>query len=539
MKRYTTAALVADSLSLGPHWIYNQAKLERVYPDGITEPQPPLSSYHPRRGAGQLTHYGDQTLWLSRLIDKNGGFDPERWKSVWMENMGSYDGYIDGASRDTMAAGGSKPSTSNDLAGATRIAPLLDLAMSLDETIAAARQQTRLTHGDPGVADAAEFFVRATFAVRDGASLEQALLTAAGEGTYDDLNPTAAIERASNSDPVDYRKASSELGLTCHLPEAFPLTLYFALRPGAEFAGAMSDNGMAGGDTSARAMLLALLFAARDGDVGAPLSDRLRLSQDSPLPEIVPGSNRVSLAGPGGTLAGVLEMPEGTPVAFALFAHCFTCGKDFVPEARITRNLALRGIATLRIDFSGIGKSEGAFAETSFLTNLEDLEVAAAWLARNFAPPSLLVGHSLGGTAALAGAARIESVRAVATIGAPWEPGHVLHLFDQHLDQIRREGEAEVKLAGRPFRVGRRFLDDLEKHDHPEALGGLRGIDVLVMHSPVDNVVSIDNAGEIFQALKHPKSFVSLGDADHLLTREKDTAFVAEVIAAWASRAVG
>lgn len=530
---YTHAALVADAISLGPHWVYNQSKIARLYPDGVTEFTDPASQYHPNRKSGEFTHYGDQTQWLSDLLSEGAGYDAESWRKTWTNRMASYDGYIDGASTDTLASEGQSPSNSNDIAGASRIAPLLDLDLSLDETIAAARSQTSLTHGDPGVIDAAEFFVRSVFAIQEGLSIPEAFDQAAREGSYLELDAPSLLEEARKADPANILKESSRLGLTCHNPEAFPLTLYLALLPGANFRDTISHNGLAGGDTSARAMLLAILFVARDGPVDINLPGK----SDKP-PAIKQGSHRIEIPGPQGILSGVLEWPEGEVRSFALFAHCFTCGKDFLPEKRLTVELAKRGIATLRIDFSGLGKSEGSFEDTSFVTNLEDLIAAADWMRENHGAPELLMGHSLGGAAALAAAARIEETRAVVTIGAPADPAHVTQLFEQAIPEIESEGVAEVKLAGRPFRIGKRFLDDLETHAHDDTLDSLRDVDVLILHSPTDSTVSIDNAGRIYSALKHPKSFVSLTGADHLLTRESDAQFVADLVAVWMGRLV-
>jgi putative redox protein len=238
----------------------------------------------------------------------------------------------------------------------------------------------------------------------------------------------------------------------------------------------------------------------------------------------------------GETLAGRLELPPtGSPRAFALFAHCFTCGKDIAAATRIARALAARGFGVLRFDFTGLGGSDGDFANTSFTSNVEDLVAAAAWLRAHHRAPDLLVGHSLGGAAVLVAAPRIPEVDAVATIGAPSDVGHVAHLFAAHRDEIQREGCRIVEIAGRPFPISRRFVEDLAGH---RLLTGLDTIGkaVLVMHSPIDEVVGIDHARRLYQALRHPKSFVTLDDADHLLRDPKDAEYVAEVLAAWASR---
>lgn len=238
-------------------------------------------------------------------------------------------------------------------------------------------------------------------------------------------------------------------------------------------------------------------------------------------------------------LAGVLELPEhGEPKAFGLFAHCFTCGKDFIPQKRISRALSRLGIATLRFDFGGLGASDGQFAETSFLTNLDDLMAAAAWLGTHYRSPELLVGHSLGGAAVLAVAGRLPELRAVAMIGAPADPAHVLHLFSGQKAAILDQGEADVELGGRSVRIGRKFIEDLEIFHHKSLLQKLRGLDILILHSPNDTVVSIDNAAENFALLKHPKSFVSLAGADHLLLDPEDAEFVASLIEVWARRSL-
>ncbi len=239
----------------------------------------------------------------------------------------------------------------------------------------------------------------------------------------------------------------------------------------------------------------------------------------------------------GQTLAALLHRPAGEPAAFALFAHCFTCGKDNLAAKRIAEALAERGIAVLRFDFTGLGASEGEFANTHFSSNIADLIAAADHLRRTARAPTLLVGHSLGGAAVLAAAGQIPEARAVATIAAPSDPGHATGLFAEHVADIRAEGEREVRLAGRPFRIRREFLDDIAEHKLLERVKELRKA-LLVLHSPTDETVGIDNASRIFLAARHPKSFVSLADADHLLTRRADALYAAHVIAAWAERYV-
>jgi putative redox protein len=237
----------------------------------------------------------------------------------------------------------------------------------------------------------------------------------------------------------------------------------------------------------------------------------------------------------GHELAARLELPAGAPRAYALFAHCFTCSKDSLAAAYISQALAARGIAVLRFDFTGLGMSGGDFAESSFSSNIDDLLAAAAYLRHSHEAPQLLVGHSLGGAAMLAAAAGIAESRAVATIGSPFDPRHVERLLKGGKEEILAAGEAKVDIGGRPFTVRRQFLEDLERHD-PAARVARLGKALLILHSPSDTIVSIDNAAKIFMTARHPKSFVSLDDADHLLTRAQDSAYAAEVLAAWASR---
>jgi uncharacterized OsmC-like protein/alpha/beta superfamily hydrolase len=237
----------------------------------------------------------------------------------------------------------------------------------------------------------------------------------------------------------------------------------------------------------------------------------------------------------GARLAARLELPDDEPRAYALFAHCFTCGKDVVAAARISRALTEFGIAVLRFDFTGLGGSGGDFGNTGFTSNVEDLWFAADHLRRSFAPASILIGHSLGGAAVLAAAPRLPEVRAVATIAAPADPEHVLRLLGDNRDEIERRGEADVVLAGRTFRIRREFLDDIAAQQQTERIAGL-GAALLVMHSPTDELVGVGNARGIFDAARHPKSFIALDGADHLLTERADAEYVAGVLAAWATR---
>jgi uncharacterized OsmC-like protein/pimeloyl-ACP methyl ester carboxylesterase len=237
----------------------------------------------------------------------------------------------------------------------------------------------------------------------------------------------------------------------------------------------------------------------------------------------------------GEKLAALLDLPAGQPVAYALFAHCFTCGKDVLAAKRIAEGLTARGIAVLRFDFTGLGASEGEFANTTFSSNVADLVAAANHLREMYRAPAILIGHSLGGAAVLAAAQHCPEVRAVATIAAPADPAHVTGLFRHHVADIHAKGEVEVALAGRAFRIRKEFLDDVAEQKLHECLANLRKA-LLVLHSPTDDLVGIDNASAIFSAAKHPKSFVSLSGADHLLSRRADAVYVAEVIAAWSER---
>ncbi|MCW5628844.1 MAG: OsmC family protein [Rhodoferax sp.] len=234
-------------------------------------------------------------------------------------------------------------------------------------------------------------------------------------------------------------------------------------------------------------------------------------------------------------LAGRLDTPEQAPRAWAVFAHCFTCSKDSKAAAYVSRALARAGFGVLRFDFTGLGNSDGDFANTHFSSNVDDLVAAADWLREHHGAPALLIGHSLGGAAVLAAAGRIADNKAVATIGAPFDPAHVVKQLGQGVAQIQAEGSATVQLAGRPFTVRQAFIDDLTSQRQGERIRRLRR-PLMVLHAPRDETVGIDNAGQIFQAAMHPKSFVALDGADHLLSRPDDAQFAADVIAAWAGR---
>ena len=237
----------------------------------------------------------------------------------------------------------------------------------------------------------------------------------------------------------------------------------------------------------------------------------------------------------GETLAGLLETPDGDTRAYALFAHCFTCSKDIAAASRITRALANKGIAVLRFDFTGLGNSDGDFANTNFSSNINDLIQAANHLEENYAAPVMIIGHSLGGAAVLAAAQSIPSIKAIVTIAAPSTGHHVEHLFSHAKDEIVSNDEAVVVLGGRNFTIKKQFIDDINTYNDTSHINQL-GKALLVLHSPVDETVSIDEAAKIYSAAKHPKSFISLDKADHLLSRREDSEYVADVISSWAGR---
>ena len=248
------------------------------------------------------------------------------------------------------------------------------------------------------------------------------------------------------------------------------------------------------------------------------------------------GTERITFENHAGQqLAGRFDTPDAQPSGYALFAHCFTCSKDTLAASRIARGLTERGIAVLRFDFTGLGESEGAFDATSFASNVRDLLSACAWVDEHHAPVDLLIGHSLGGAAVVSAAGQMDGVKGVATIGAPSDPTHVRHLFESHIEEIEREGSAEVSIGGRPFRIGKAFLDDLDAHDPREILRGLKR-PLMIFHSPIDQIVGVENAAQMFEWAMHPKSFVSLDKADHMLTNRKDADFVAAMITAWSGR---
>ncbi len=552
-------SLAGDALTLGAHWIYNPSKIARLF--GRTEnlTDPTENPYHQARQTGDFTHYGDQTLVLMRSLEPGSPFELDRFAQNWSQLWSSsYPGYIDGATKDTRAYldAGKAPadagSSSNDLAGASRIAPLVVALhdQPRDTVTEAARRQTAFTHADPGVVEAAAFFAGVTWDLFRGTPLPDALDRASSE-SWQHLEPGAALEAARADATQNTVQALQSRGLTCHLPDAFPSVLYLLAKYPGSLEEALIENTMAGGDSAARGLLVGLVLGAAHGIEAVPGRWRNGLRAAEEMRnwleahacrcdfELKPGTNRFEFQNAQGTtLAGRLEWPPEHPEkprAVALFAHCFTCSKDLPATARISRALAAQGIAVLRFDFTGLGSSDGDFANTDFSSNVDDLLAAARHLVETAGAPTLLIGHSLGGAAVLAAGPRIPSVRGIVTIGAPSDPAHVAHLFDGHREEIETTGEAEVSLAGRAFRIRRQFLQDIAQQRILDALDDYRGA-LLVMHAPRDEVVGIEHAGEIYSAAKHPKSFISLAEADHLLTRSSDTEFAARLIAAWSTQ---
>ena len=234
-------------------------------------------------------------------------------------------------------------------------------------------------------------------------------------------------------------------------------------------------------------------------------------------------------------IAALLETPDAAPKAFVLFAHCFTCGKDMVAASRISRALVVNGFGVLRFDFTGLGNSEGEFSNSNFSSNIADLISAADYLRDNYSAPALLIGHSLGGAAVLAGAGQIPELKGVVTIGAPADPDHVVKQFSCDINTIETSGKVEVELGGRKFTIKKQFLDDLKTYQLSDEIASLKKA-LLIFHAPLDETVSIKEAEKIYSHAKHPKSFVSLDNADHLLSKAEDAEYVANIITAWASR---
>lgn len=246
-------------------------------------------------------------------------------------------------------------------------------------------------------------------------------------------------------------------------------------------------------------------------------------------------TERITFTGHAGPLDARLDLPEGPHLATAVFAHCFTCGKDIPAARRIAARLTTMGIAVLRFDFTGLGHSAGEFANTSFSSNVADLVKAVEYLNTRDLRPTLMIGHSLGGAAVLKATAQLDQIKAVATIGAPFDPEHVTHNFADALPEIEAKGSAEVQLGGRPFVIGKGFVEDVRGEALSTDIANLQA-SLLILHAPRDAIVSIDNASGIFLAAKHPKSFVTLDDADHLVTSAEHAEYAADMIATWARK---
>lgn len=236
-------------------------------------------------------------------------------------------------------------------------------------------------------------------------------------------------------------------------------------------------------------------------------------------------------------LAAKIEFPDSEIKGYAIFAHCFTCNKNLSAVRNIGKALTESGIAVLRFDFTGLGESEGEFEHTNFSSNVEDLIYASQFLKANYKAPSIIIGHSLGGAAVIFAAKQIKSIKAIATIGAPSNPKHVSHLFKQGIDEINDKGEALLEIGGREFKIQKHFLDDINEKNMSETLKSLR-LPLLVLHSPQDTTVGIENAAQIYKDAWHPKSFISLDGADHLLTKKADSVYVGKMIANWSERYV-
>jgi putative redox protein len=235
-------------------------------------------------------------------------------------------------------------------------------------------------------------------------------------------------------------------------------------------------------------------------------------------------------------IAAIIDWPlHQKPKATALFAHCFTCTKNLTAVKNISKGLTSSGFAVLRFDFTGLGESEGEFEETNFETNIDDLELAANFLAEKIEAPKLLIGHSLGGTAILHAANKIKSAKGIVTIGSPYQPSHAAHLFEESVEEIKEKGRANVTIGGRPFTVNAELLKSLNSNDSEKIIAELDRA-LLVLHSPQDRIVGIENAEKIYKAAKHPKSFISMDGADHLLSEKLDSMYVGDIISSWLNR---
>ncbi len=555
LKALLLGSFIGDALSMGSLWIYNPKMIERKFGRVTDYNLPEANKYHPTKKSGDFTHYGDQTLVLLESVAKQRAFDSSDFSTRWRQLFSNYEGYVDGATKDTLdlLSSGISPekagSSSNDLAGASRIAPVLIAYAQKDfnEVQSVVEEQTAMTHNDPQVIETATFFARVVFRIFEGIGVEAAIEYAA-LFDYNHLPAEEWLELAINHLELDSVSALQKLGQDCHIDHAFPATLYLLLKYGDSFETANIENIMAGGDSAARGLIIGMVLGSKYGLESIPEKWITGLNAfttiDNYFKTLFPENEVTQSSVEGGKVSflnsdGIeldarLEQPSEPPKAIALFAHCFTCSKEIAAATRISRALAGKGFAVLRFDFTGLGNSDGDFANTNFSSNIQDLVSAADFLRDNIAAPTLLIGHSLGGTAVIAAGSQIPEVKGIVTIGAPSDPSHINHLFKSKLEKIETEGEATVLLAGREFRVKKQFLEDLDNQSVLKSLSDSRA-NLLVMHAPGDQTVSIDHARHIYDAAKHPKSFISLDDADHLLTRKKDSTYVAELIAVWST----
>lgn len=557
IKGLLLGSFVGDAFSLGPHWDYNPSRIKRKHGRITDYISPESNRYHSSKKTGDFTHYGDQTLILLESISERKRFDSADFFEKWRRLFSDYDGYIDGATSDTLKnfsknkSKESVGSSSNDMAGAGRIAPLFAVydKGQADDLYWAARMQTALTHNEATVVDAAEYFTRTVLEIMACNSIVNALEEAAAH-VYAHLPAREWLEKARGLVEEDSVEAVKALGQDCHMPHIFPATLLLLLKYTNDFKTCLIENVMAGGDSAARGQILGMVLGAAHGLEAIPKRWIEGLQAHSKIesylenleaPITMAESDRrkthktTFVNSEGLNLNARLEIPQGKPRAYALFAHCFTCSKDVAAASRISRALSERGIAVLRFDFTGLGNSDGDFANTDFSSNIQDLIAAADHLHRNYEAPTLLIGHSLGGAAVLAAGLEIPGIKGVVTIAAPSDPLHVTHLFKNKIPEIEGKGFVEVNLAGRSFTIKKRFLDDVREQKLLERLALSRQA-FLIMHSPVDKTVSVDHARNIFEAVKHPKSFVSLYPADHMLSKKDDSMFVAEIVSAWATR---
>ena len=276
VRKYTTAAITTDALNLGPHWIYDQEVLIKEFPNGLVELRDPLSSYHPNRRAGQLTHIGDQVAYLQQSIEMQGGYNHQHWRNYWVSKMSAYDGYLDSATKEVLSREGREASQSEEFSVLSRIAPILDLDIGVEEKVDFAQQQAGLTHGGPVILDGVAFFVRVIDHISKGNTIREAFEIEADNERYPILKPARAMAKAEQQAAEDYLQVAQAFGQACSFSAAFPLTLYFALHHSEDYTHCMKVNALAGGDTTARAIILAMLIVAREGGIGDSLLKELK-----------------------------------------------------------------------------------------------------------------------------------------------------------------------------------------------------------------------------------------------------------------------